>query len=328
MLLVRRHADLLEVFHEHPQEEDQSNGDHTLRANVQEDHLRHLTIVPAVIGLLARMPRELLLLPVGVPGRHHHRGIHRLVEDVLPLILLVIVQEMDDHLLAVSQPREHPLVDEQAVAQGQCHPRDEQNPHLLERTRDKLRTGHELHHQDEALREAEVFAIRMDPWEVVEALVQNRRRWAFETAIVAFRAREAVERVGIQSRIHYLMMIQTLSLLVEQRKGREIQEISLARIESDIEQGTAYTMASGAPYFGTAQTTPLTNPEQMVNGLLIQLKFESEVCPWPLRVMLVLCALAMLTTSTLPFFLGWSMSIADMIISINGYLFELLYHTS
>lgn len=75
-------------------------------------------------------------------------------------------------------------------------------------------------------------------------------------------------------------------------------------------------MAPGASYFRTARTTPLTNPEQMVNGLLIQLKFESEVCPWPLRVMLVLCALAMLTTSTLPFFLGWSMSLSDMIISI------------
>lgn len=63
------------------------------------------------------------------------------------------------------------------------------------------------------------------------------------------------------------------------------------------------------------KSTPLTNPEQMVNGLLIQLKFESEVCPWPLRLMLVLSALFMLTTSIIPYAMGWSMSIADVIIS-------------
>jgi hypothetical protein len=104
-------------------------------------------------------------------------------------------------------------------------------------------------------------------------------------------------------------------IMVEQRKERDLHDISLARIESDIEQGTAYTKASGVHYFGTAQSTPLSNPEQMVNGLLIQLKFESEVCPWPLRVMLVLCALSMITTSSLLFALSWKMSIADVIIS-------------
>lgn len=90
--------------------------------------------------------------------------------------------------------------------------------------------------------------------------------------------------------------------------------------EADIENGTfdesytlgSYTLANGE----VVKSTPLTNPEQMVNGLLIQLKFESEVCPWPLRVMLVLCAIGIIVTSFLPYWwLGQSFSVADIILS-------------
>lgn len=93
----------------------------------------------------------------------------------------------------------------------------------------------------------------------------------------------------------------------------------LSAIESDLEYGTVgdqFTVTTfGYPYGGERQSTPLTNPEQMVNGLLIQLKFESEVCPWPLRLMLVLVALGMLATSLAPYFLGYALSVADVIIS-------------
>jgi hypothetical protein len=43
--------------------------------------------------------------------------------------------------------------------------------------------------------------------------------------------------------------------------------------------------------YSVLKARPMTNPEPMVNGLLVQLKFNSEVCPWPLRVSIVLAAL-------------------------------------
>lgn len=93
---------------------------------------------------------------------------------------------------------------------------------------------------------------------------------------------------------------------------------TLAAIESDIESGTIgdqYSVTPSYAYDSSIKATPLTNPEHMVNGLLIQLKFESEVCPWPLRLMLVLCSLGMLATSILPYWLGFPFNIADIIIS-------------
>jgi hypothetical protein len=188
------------------------NGHRTLPVIVQEDHLWHLTIAPNVIGLLARKLHGLPHM-MDVPGRHHRRGIVLLAEDVLPLSPLIIVREMDDHLLGVRHHRRHPLVDEQTVLpQGQRprHLRKYQNPaqQPLERSRDKVHTSHQLHYQDKALREAEVSVPLIYLREVVQIgpPVRNRRK----SVIVAFRAREAVEKVWIQSQIRFLVVIQTV----------------------------------------------------------------------------------------------------------------------
>lgn len=104
--------------------------------------------------------------------------------------------------------------------------------------------------------------------------------------------------------------------------GTSSRERTLTAIESDLEYGGTvggdYTVASTVGYryvSGSSKYAPLDNPEPMVNGLLIQLKFESEVCPWPLRFMLVICALGMFATSLLPYFLGYTLYVSDVIIS-------------
>jgi len=94
--------------------------------------------------------------------------------------------------------------------------------------------------------------------------------------------------------------------------------MTLPTIESDLESGTADDHCTTAPGYerdGVMETPPFTSPKHFLNDLHAQLQFESEVCPWLLRLIIILCAIGALVTCIVPYCIGFPLSTADVILS-------------